>query len=95
MPSEDVVDFLDVEILGDMEYFLDPIRIAASSHPTLVQVRQRCRSFLAEFLHALRSRNPTAVDQVLSHIEERPEFRLGFSKDGPAAAMSAVFSIRT
>lgn len=80
------LDFVNVEVFGDNKLFVDPFAISQRLDP----LGRACHSTIIEFftrvLEALRTGNEQLALELLSHLREPNETRLGYSADEPRGA---------
>jgi len=81
--SQGELDFVDVEVSGDNLLFVDPFAISQLKNP----LSEKCHSAVTVFFDRLvkvirRNRNTVALE-LLDHLHEPNETRLGYSQEEP------------
>jgi len=73
------LDFVDVDVTGDVRVFLDPRAIRLLHTDWGEQCRELLTTFFSEVLAAIKAGNPGRVRRLLSRLREPNETHLGFS----------------
>lgn len=80
------LDFVNVEVFGDNRLFVDPFAVSQRPDP----LGKACHSTIIEFftrvVEAIRIGNEQLALELLSHLREPNETRLGYSVDEPRGA---------
>ena len=81
--SQIELDFVDVELFGDNLLFVDPFAISQLHNP----MSEKCQNTIAEFfdslVKAIRASQKLEVIELLAHLHEPNETRLGYSRKEP------------
>lgn len=80
------LDFVDVELDTDTQLYICPYAIQIRDDEWSAGCGDLIRSFFAEVLNQLRSGNQARVNQLLGHLREPNETRLGQSQGRPRGA---------
>ncbi|OSQ48083.1 hypothetical protein [Thalassospira alkalitolerans] len=81
--SQAELDFVDIELNGDVPLYLDPYAIQIREDEWSEVCGDHIRSFFDEVLQGLRAGNDEQVVHLLSHLGEPNETHLGQSKGSP------------
>lgn len=73
------IDFVDVRLETDTTLYIDPERIALSTHPFAPTALQCINDFFSTLCHAAFAQNDLALYQLLSYGREPNETHLGLS----------------
>jgi hypothetical protein len=74
------LDFVDVDILGDVPVFIDPKAIRLQSGEWAETCQALLQSFFEELLAAIKDGNKERVAELVLHLDEPNETHLGVSK---------------
>src|SRR5580658_7085949 len=75
------LDFVDVELGGDMRLFVDPYALRTRADPLSVACVEDIRVFFQRLLDALREHDVAAARSLLGNLHEPNETRLGYSRE--------------
>jgi hypothetical protein len=75
------LDFVDVELGGDMRLFIDPYALRTRADPLSVACVEDIRVFFQRLLDALREHDLDEARRLLGNLHEPNETRLGYSTD--------------
>lgn len=73
------LDFVDIDLDGDIRLFLDPYALRGRGDPLAVQCVADIRHFFQRLLDALREGDLDRARTLLGHLHEPNETRLGYS----------------
>lgn len=77
------LDFVDIDLDGDIRLFLDPYALRARPDPLAVQCVGDIRHFFQRLLDALRDGDLDRARALLGRLHEPNETRLGYSANEP------------
>ncbi len=80
------LDFVNVEVFGDNSLFIDPFAISQRLDPLGRACNSAVIEFFARIVEAIRIGNEQIALELLSHLREPNETRLGYSMNEPRGA---------
>jgi len=80
------LDFVDVDLQGDVPLFVDPFAISLRTDALSIQCHQTLIQYFARVVEAIRSGQVDLARELLSHLSEPNEIRFGYSKGRPQGA---------
>ncbi len=84
------LDFVDVDIWGDVPLYIDPGALRQSDDPWAQQCVSLLQDFFAEVLNAIRAGNRSRAQDLLPALREPNDTHLGLSKIGLLVEPSEV-----
>lgn len=84
--SQSELDFVDVPIDGDIPLFIDPFAIAQRTDRWSQECHQVLHTFFERVVQEIRSGQSSKARELLLHLSEPNETRLGFSRGKPRGA---------
>lgn len=77
--SQSELDFVDVPLDTDIEVFLDPAAIKSLSSPWGMELASHLQNYFEKVLKLIKSGDNAQAQQLLSCLNERNEYHLGYS----------------
>ncbi|HEY2712440.1 MAG TPA: hypothetical protein VGI60_07995 [Chthoniobacterales bacterium] len=84
--SQSELDFVDVDVGRDNFLFVDPFAISQRPDPWSQEAHQIIVAFFQRVVNLIRSNEHAAALEVMSHLREPNETRLGLSRGRPQGA---------
>lgn len=78
--TQPYLDFVDIRLDTDIPVFLDPTSIKALDSTWGNELSSLLQSFFETVLNYIKNGNHTSAQNLLSSLNERNEFHLGYSK---------------
>jgi hypothetical protein len=89
--SQSELDFVDIALQRDNRLFLDPFAISQKLDRWSQSAASTIRIFFQQVVDDIRANRHEHAHQLLMHLREPNETRLGFSKGRSQGAVSASF----
>src|SRR5439155_4961881 len=77
------LDFVDVDLSRDLPLFIDPFAISQRTDHLSRSCHQTLIEFFSRIIDAIRSGRHEIARELLSHLNEPNETRLGYSQGRP------------
>lgn len=84
------IDFIDINVDGDIKLFIDPCRIEISRHPVAEKCRTTLASYFDLFFQAYSKNDIFLQQRVLSHAREQNCTHLGYGYPGKGNTQSGL-----
>lgn len=85
------LDFIDIPLLSDTPLFIDPYAISQRKDPWSLSCHELIKYFFQLIVESIRAGNNEKAKELLLHLKEPNETRLGFSKTRPQGAGIGYF----